>query len=124
MEVIELSEKVEKYYTPEQLEYLVERRREIGEERIREVEAEWPRLMAALRAEMERGTDPSDERVQGLARRWMELVEAFTGGDGGIRRSLGNVWQGEEEIHGINTGETREMMDYVNRALAASNERG
>lgn len=36
----------EKYYTPEQLQALEERRRRLGEDRIREVEAEWPRLIA------------------------------------------------------------------------------
>ncbi len=124
MEVIEMSERIERYYTPEQLEYLDNRRREFGEERIRAVEAEWPELMEKVRAEMERGTDPADERVQRLAKRWMELVEMFTGGDAGIRQSLNNLWQQEENVHGINTAEMREMGRYVSRALEASNERG
>ncbi len=124
MEVIEMSERVERYYTPEQLEALERRRRELGEERIRAVEAEWPRLMEGVRAEMEAGTDPADERVQRLAKRWMELVGEFTGGDPGIERSVGNMWRQEENIHGIDTGEMREMMAYVSRATAASNERG
>ncbi len=37
----------EKYYTPEQMEWFQQRRLQVGEERIREVEAEWPRLIAA-----------------------------------------------------------------------------
>jgi DNA-binding transcriptional MerR regulator len=122
MEVINMSERVEKYYTPEQLEYLEQRRSELGEERIRQAEAEWPELIDQVRAEMEAGTDPSNERVQLLARRWMELVREFTGGDPGIERSLGNVWQQEENIHGIDTGEMREMMAYVSRAMAKSKE--
>jgi len=124
MEVMEMSERIEKYYTPEQLEQLEVRRRELGEERIRAVEAEWPELMDKVRAEMEAGTDPADERVQALARRWMELVEMFTGGDPGIRRSLNNLWQQGENVHGIDTGEMREMGEYVSRGLAASDERG
>jgi MerR family transcriptional regulator, thiopeptide resistance regulator len=122
MEVIEMSERVNRYYTPEQLEYLERRREEVGEERIREVEAEWPRLMEEVRAEMEAGTDPSDERVQALAARWMGLVAEFTGGDPGIERSLNNMWSQEENIHGIDTAETRELGEYVSRALAASDE--
>jgi DNA-binding transcriptional MerR regulator len=122
MEVIEMSEKIEKYYTPEQLEYLAERRAQVGEERIREVEAEWPELMEQVRLEMEAGTDPSDERVQALARRWMGLVREFTGGDPGIERSLNNMWSEEENIRGIDTAETRALGEYVSRALAASNE--
>jgi DNA-binding transcriptional MerR regulator len=118
MEVIKMSENVEKYYTPEQLEYLEERRREVGEERIHQVEAEWAELIEQVRAEMEAGTDPSDEQVQALARRWMGLVNEFTGGDPGIERSVGNMWQQEENIHGIDTREMREMMEYISAASA------
>jgi DNA-binding transcriptional MerR regulator len=120
MEVIEMSERIERYYTPEQLEYLEQRRRELGEDRIRAGEEEWPRLIEHVRAEMEAGTDPADERVQLLARRWMELVQEFTGGDPGIERALGNMWRQEESIHGMETGPMREMGEYVSRALAAS----
>jgi MerR family transcriptional regulator, thiopeptide resistance regulator len=122
MEVIKMSENVEKYYTPEQREYLEQRRREVGEERIRQVEAEWSELMDQVRAEMEAGTDPSTERVQALARRWMGLVNEFTGGDPGIERSVGNMWRQEETIHGIDTGQMREMIAYISGAMAASNE--
>jgi MerR family transcriptional regulator, thiopeptide resistance regulator len=122
MEVTKMSERVEKYYTPGQLETLARRREEIGEERIREVEAEWPELIAAVETEMQRGTDPTDERVQALARRWMELVEAFTGGDPGIRRSLDNVWQQEDEVAGYDTTKMRASMQYIGRAIAAANE--
>jgi MerR family transcriptional regulator, thiopeptide resistance regulator len=124
LEVIKMSERLDKYYTPEQLEYLERRRSEVGEERIREVEAEWATLIEAVRAEMEAGTDPSAERVQVLARRWMGLVEEFTAGDPGIERSVGNMWQQENEIHGIDTAKMREMMAYVSEAMAASNDDG
>ena len=119
MEVTEMSERIEKHYTPEQLEYLGRRREEVGETRIREVEAEWPKLMEEVRAEMEKGTAPSDERVQQLARRWMGLVEEFTGGDPSIARSVGNVWREEGPIHGIDTAGMREMMEYIGKAMAS-----
>ncbi len=119
MEVIEMSERIERYYTPEQLEYLAQRRRELGEEKIRAAEEEWPELIEKVRAEMEAGTDPQDERVQKLARRWMELVNEFTGGDPTIARSLGNMWQQEETIHGIDTARMREMIGYISRARPA-----
>ena len=80
--------------------------------------------MEKVRAEMERGTDPSDERVQRLAKRWMELVEMFTGGDPGISQSLNNLWQREENVHGIDTGEARAMGAYISRALASPEDRG
>lgn len=118
LEVIMMSEKLNKYYTSEQLEELKQRKRDLGERRIREVEAEWPRLMREVRAEMEDGTDPTDERVQRLANRWMALVREFTGGNPEIASSLNNVWNGEENIHGIEAAPMREMMEYISRASA------
>jgi MerR family transcriptional regulator, thiopeptide resistance regulator len=117
MEVIRMSERVERYYTPEQREALERRRREFGEERIRAAEAEWSGLIEQVRAEMEAGTDPANERVQRLARHWMELVGEFTASDPGIERSLGNMWRQEETIQGMDTRQMREMMAYVSRAL-------
>lgn len=122
MEVTKMSERIEKYYTPEQLEQLERRRQELGEERIRAAQEEWPALMEQVRAEMEAGTDPSDERVQRLARRWMELVEEFTGGDAGIRRSVTNMWRQEETLMGMDTAGMREMMDFISRANDAASE--
>jgi DNA-binding transcriptional MerR regulator len=122
MEVIGMSERLDKYYTPEQLEYLEQRRREVGDERIRQAEAEWAELIEQVRTEMEAGTDPSSERVQALAGRCMRLVNEFTGGDPGIARSVSAMWRQETEIHGIDTGEMREMMAYVSAAMAASSD--
>src|SRR4029077_10706845 len=82
---------IEKYYTPEQLEYLRKRREEAGEageERIRQGPALWADLIAAFRAEMEKGTDPADPKVQALEKRRQGLVNEFTGGDPGIEQSL------------------------------------
>ncbi|WP_420126500.1 MerR family transcriptional regulator [Longimicrobium sp.] len=106
----------EKYYTPEQMDYLAQRREQVGEGRIAEVEAEWPRLMDQVRAEMEAGTDPCDPRVQELARRWKGLVEEFTGGNEGIRQSLGNLYQNESTVHGMDVAGMRPLMEYVGRA--------
>lgn len=120
MEVTRMSENIEKHYTAEQLEQLERRRRELGEARIREVEAEWPKLIEQVEAEMEAGTDPANERVQELARRWMGLIEEFTGGDASIRRSLDNLVQEEQNIGGMDAAQTRALMDYVGKANAVS----
>lgn len=117
-EAITMYEKLyEKYYTPEQLAQLAERGRELGPERMREVEAEWPRLMAEVRAEMARGTSPADPRVRALARRWMALVQEFTGGDPGIERSLRNLYANESTVAGMDTGAMGGMTDYLREAL-------
>jgi DNA-binding transcriptional MerR regulator len=123
LQTIEEMTRMEKYYTPEQRQQLEERARTVGEARIREVEAEWPKLMEEVRAEMDRGTDPADPHVQELARRWMGLVHEFTGGDPGITQSVKRMWQEETEIHGMETAPMRDMGAYIQRALEAGGSR-
>ena len=117
--IVEMTTMFEKYYTPEQMAEIKARGETVGQERIRQVEAEWPALMAEVQAEMDRGTDPSDPRVRELARRWMGLVEEFTGGNPGIAASVKRMWETEDQIHGIDTAPVRAMGEYINRALAA-----
>ncbi len=124
MQAMEVMSRMETYYTPEQLAQLSGRRQQVGEERIRQVEAEWPELMEQVRAEMDRGTDPADARVQALAQRWAGLVREFTGGDPEITESLGTMWRQEESIHGIDTAPMREMMAYIGKAMAAGKQGG
>lgn len=120
LQTIEAITMFEKYYTPEQLEALAARRAIVGEERIRQVEAEWPTLMAEVRAEMDKGTDPASERVQELARRWMGLVNEFTGGDAGIAQSLGTMYEHEQEnMQQFGSVPNQEMFAYINKAMAA-----
>lgn len=108
----------EKYYTPEQLQQLEQRRLALGEEGMRAAETEWPELIARVRAEMEKGTDPASETVQALARRWKELIEAFTGGDPGIAQSLRTMYQQESSVR-EQSGLDPEIFTYVKRAWEA-----
>jgi MerR family transcriptional regulator, thiopeptide resistance regulator len=116
---IEATTMYEKYYTPEQREELSARAAEIGDDRIRQSQVDWQSLMDEVRAEMERGTDPADPRVQALAARWKALIEEFTGGNPGIAQSLGRMWKEETSIQGIDTTKTRELGAYVQRAWDA-----
>ncbi|MCJ7580387.1 MAG: TipAS antibiotic-recognition domain-containing protein [Candidatus Aminicenantes bacterium] len=86
---------MEKYYTPEQLKKLKERKEALGDEAIHNAEAEWMELFEKYKDEMDKGTDPAAESVQKLARRSQELIAAFTGGDSGIEKSLGHMYQQE-----------------------------
>lgn len=111
----------ERYMTPEQMAQLEERKAVVGQERIQEVEAEWPQLIARVREEMERGTDPAHPRVQELARRWRSLVEELTGGDPGIADSVRRMYAGESELR-QRTGLDPEIMEYVARASSAGGD--
>jgi DNA-binding transcriptional MerR regulator len=119
LQIIEVTNMIGKYYTPEQMEQLKQRGEMLGEDHIHQVESEWPELMAKVQAEMDRGTDPTDEKVRALARRWQELIREFTGGDAGIAQSLGRMYQEEPTVHGRDTGPMRAMGEYIAKALQA-----
>jgi len=127
---------IERHYTREQLEWLAERREQIGEEAIKEVEAEWTRLIAAVRERMDAGADPADPAVQKLAARWRELVAMFHGNNEGIREAVGRTWEetspeemkarleaeaGPEAAAGI---PDREVSEFIERAHAVAGEPG
>jgi MerR family transcriptional regulator, thiopeptide resistance regulator len=118
LEVIGLMNMHEKYYTDEQLEQLAKRREEFGDEAIRKAEQDWVELIAAVDKERANGTDPKDPKVQELALRWRELIEAFTGGDPGIRASLQKMYE-QEGTEKASRGTLKpEVMEYMNRAMS------
>jgi MerR family transcriptional regulator, thiopeptide resistance regulator len=116
VQTMEVMNMVEKYYTPEQLAELKERREQYGEEYMRQVEAEWPALIAQARAEMEKGTDPSDPKVQALAKRWKELIEQFTGGNPQIAQALQKMYEQEDSMRQM-AGVDPKLMEYVGKAM-------
>jgi DNA-binding transcriptional MerR regulator len=124
LQTIERMIMIENYYTPEQLNDLKQRREQMGEERINQSHTDWAELIAAVRAEKERGTDPGDPKVVALARRWMALVNEFTGGDPGISRSLGRLWKEQGDTIASQHGseyDPRDLFEYIGKAQAAAN---
>jgi DNA-binding transcriptional MerR regulator len=114
---IEVMTMTESYYTPDQLERLAQRREELGEAGMAQAGRDWAALITAVRAEQANGTDPADPRMQDLARRWRSLVEQFTGGDEGIRESLGRMYR-ERGAESASRGMVNpELMTYLGQAL-------
>ena len=95
LDVLEVMTMFEKYYTPEQLETLEQRRQQLGADAIERAQRDWAQLIEAVEAERARGTDPRDPRVPELARRGEALIDDFTGGDAAIRRSLQKMYDNE-----------------------------
>ena len=112
---------IESYYTPEQMEYLKKRKEHVGDDRIQQVQQEWPELIAEVRAEMQKGTAPTAPNVLALAKRWQGLIDEFTGGDAGIELSVGRLWkeQGDNLVakHGTQY-DSRDVFEYIGHALA------
>jgi MerR family transcriptional regulator, thiopeptide resistance regulator len=114
---------IESYYTPEQLETLKARGEQLGPDRIRQSQEDWADLIAEVRAERDKGTDPMAPEVQALARRWTDLINAFTGGDPGIQRSLGRLWEeqgGNIAAQHDSRYDPRDVMEYISQAIAAA----
>jgi DNA-binding transcriptional MerR regulator len=119
LETLEMLTMFEKYLTPDQLDTLAERKEQLGPEAIAAVEAEWPQLIAAVRAAMERGVDPAAPELRPLVDRWQELVRQFTGGDAAIGDGVRRMYAAEPSAR-QRTGLDEGLMTYVSRAIAAT----
>ena len=111
---------VERHFTREQMEEIERRGQELGADAITRTQDEWTELIAEVQAAMARGADPAGAEVQGLAARWRELVERFTGGDAGIAEGVRQVWRQEgDAIRAQHGGPDPAMFEYMGRAFAA-----
>ena len=108
----------ESYFTADQQERLAERRRALGKDGMAAAERAWSELIEAVRAEQAAGTDPADPSMNELADRWRALIEQFTGGDDGIRQSLGQMYR-EQGAQTASRGMVDPaLMEYMGRVLA------
>lgn len=110
---------IEKYYTEEQREQLSRRGRELGADAIDQAEREWSELIAAVKAEQVKGTDPASQRMTDLARRWQELIGQFTGGDEGLHRSLSTMYRLEGAEKASRGAFDQDLMQYIAKAIKA-----
>jgi len=79
IDAIEVTTMIEKHYTPDQLDQVAQRARELGPEAIEPAQGDWAELIAAVRRERDAGTDATSARMQEFARRWQEPIGQFTG---------------------------------------------
>ena len=114
---IEASTIMEKYFTPEQMQTIEARGRELGPERIESVQQEWPGVIAGMQAAMQLGKDPASDEVQALAKRWRALVREFTGGNAGIQHSLNTMFRENASEMRARTGIDPALMAYASKAI-------
>jgi DNA-binding transcriptional MerR regulator len=113
----------EKYFTPEQLKVIKDRREEVGRDYLEGMQEEWAEVIALIRAEMDRGTDPADAKVQALARRWQDLLHRSTAGDPGIRDAMKRLWEEQGDNLAAQFGskyDSRPIWGYIEKAIAAA----
>jgi DNA-binding transcriptional MerR regulator len=120
LDAMEAMTMFEKYYTPEQLQQLEQRRQQLGDDKIQQVQQEWADLYARLRELREAGVDPAAEEPQALGRRAGELIAMFTGGDPGIASSLQRMYEEEGPEKASRGMGSREDLEYMNAIRAAA----
>jgi DNA-binding transcriptional MerR regulator len=123
LQTIEVMNMIENYYTPEQLEYFRKRREEAaaaGEDIARQGTADWAALLAEYTAEMEKGTDPTDPKLQELEKRRQALVNAFTGGDPAIEQNLKRLWTEQGDKLCAQYGMDPKLMEYLGKVAEAA----
>lgn len=119
LEAIDLLNKIEANYTEEELEELRGRAKQLGKEGMIAAEQEWPQLIKDMQGHMERNTDPGNPDVQRIAKRWKELVEAFTGGNPQIAAKVKKMYEDNPHAAQRFGGPSPELMAYVQRAMEA-----
>ena len=116
---------MDRYFTPEQLAVLHERRTRVGETRLQQVQDEWAEIIPAVRDAMALGVDPTSPEILAIARRWQALVQEFTGGDPAIARAVQTMYAQEGpalQARFEKSVPTPEMFAYMGRAFAALRE--
>jgi hypothetical protein len=116
MKTIEVMTMFEKYFTEEQRQALKERGDKLGPDAVKGVEEEWPRLIAAVREEMRKGTDPHSDTVRTLAKRWRELLDAFSGGNREMEASAAKMYREEPQV-AQQYGLDAEVFEYIGEAM-------
>jgi DNA-binding transcriptional MerR regulator len=113
----------EKYFTPEQLQTIKARRHEVGHDQLERGQEQWAELIAALRTEMDHGTDPASPKVQALAARWQDLLRQSTAGDPQIQAAMKKLWEEQGDHLAAQFGakyDSRPVWAYVTRAIQAA----
>jgi MerR family transcriptional regulator, thiopeptide resistance regulator len=119
LKAMALMRDVETQWTDEELETIRAQGRKIGREGMVSAEQEWPALMAQVQAHLESNTDVTDPDVQRIAKRWKELVAAFTGGNPQIAAKLRKMYEEKPKKMQQFGGPSAEMRAYVQRAIDA-----
>jgi MerR family transcriptional regulator, thiopeptide resistance regulator len=125
LQTIEAMTMIENYYTPEQMEQFRQRAAAPGgKEATQKGTADWGELMAAYTAEMKKGTDPADPKVQALEQRRQALVNAFTGGDPAIEQNLKRLWTEQGDKLSAQYGYDPKVMEYLGKVAEAAKRSG
>lgn len=117
LQIIQVMDMLENYYSPEQLATLKQRQELLGAERMQQAQVDWEDLIAQVQVEMEKETDPASEVVQALVRRRQALIQEFTGGDPEIEAALNQMYEQEGDAVSNWGKNDAALASYMERAL-------
>lgn len=83
---------------------------------------EWPRLLSALREEMNRGTSVASPAVQQLVRRWESGLDERTAGDAELKRKWMTALRSDPSLF-AGSGADPRLQNYLCRARLAKGGR-
>ncbi|MBF3710966.1 MerR family transcriptional regulator [Burkholderia pseudomallei] len=116
LKTLELMTMYDKYFSDEELARLpMYRNRQAPD-------PEWTALVDAVRALMDTGVAPEDERVRALSVRWMTMLVRDTNGDPRILAKL-NLMHDREPSMQTHVGISPALRDYVLRAFSETKMR-
>lgn len=81
--------------------------------------ANWPALIQAVHALMDRGVAVESKEAQALASRWMSMVADYTGGDPRLLSKLDTMHRNEPALQ-VKSGITTDVLAYMTRAVRHS----
>lgn len=114
MEALKMNK--EKYFSKQQLATMESRYENADKQLLKQAEQEFNGLIMEIRLEKEKGTAPSDDKVQQLAKKWNDIVNAFSEGDMAFRKQA-------ERFHAETPGNELqyeidgELYQFINQAL-------
>jgi len=129
VQTIERMTMIESYYTPEQMESFRKRSAEVAAagvdlaQQAQEGTAAWNELLAQLKVEMEKGTDPADPKVQALEKRRQALVNLVSGGDKAIEENLERMWKEQGDKLCAQFGIDPKVMAYLGKMVEAARQK-
>jgi DNA-binding transcriptional MerR regulator len=115
------------YCTEEAQQAIEQRQQQWSPEQQMEVTANWQRMFADVQSALDRSVPPTSAEGKDLARRWMELVGGFTGGDPEVLKGLNAMyadranWPADKQGLEFERGLPKpELMAFIRAAQAKS----
>jgi len=112
----------EKHFTPEEEARWQERARAEGAD----AQEAWAALIGEGKALLAEGLDPSSPEAMDLGRRWMALLNRFSGGDPAVHEKIKVMWAEafKDEDFRKKSPVSPELMEYVAAAIRAAHAAG